>query len=167
MLPVESNEDYLEEARMSDWERQLANTPSYGGKVVWRLPDYMSNRQDAMDRHREFFHSPLCLTERFGYTFRMKINLNGDYLSMHVCQVRSKFDHILRWPVCLKIKVTLLCPRDLTQSVTREFEDAYDKPKIEERDVKSFGFFHPFEVIEQDGFVLDDTVYFKMELFTN
>ncbi|WP_257264638.1 MATH domain-containing protein [Endozoicomonas sp. ONNA2] len=74
------------------------------GTLVWKIDDFASKRQDAIDGRKRFIPSPVFLTSQNGYKLSARVYLNGDgmgkgtHISLFLVVMRGECDALLNWP---------------------------------------------------------------------
>ena len=101
---------------VSEMELQLQASlaSTYNGSFIWRIPDIMKRKRDAIDSRITSLYSPPFYTTKNGYKMCIRVYLNGDgmgyrtHLSLFFVLMKGEFDALLKWPFDYKISLILV-----------------------------------------------------------
>lgn len=138
---------------------------------------------DCKSGKKPTIFSPPFLTSRNGYKLAMSTALYGDgkakgkFMSLFLCICKGEYDPLLSWPFGHKITFTLLdqcediaARRHITYTIKpntcKENKPFLGRPTAERN--ASFGAqrFVELEVMNSLDYIVDDTIYIKIEIDT-
>ena len=101
---------------VSEMELQLQASiaSTYDGSFMWRIPDIMKHRREAINGQVTSLYSPPFYTAKNGYKMCIRIYLNGDgmghktHLSLFFILMKGEFDSLLKWPFDNKVSLILV-----------------------------------------------------------
>lgn len=143
------------------------------GTLVWKFEDFRKKIEIMQSNHNMLFYSSEAYTSPDGYKFCSRINLSNkmrDCLSFHVHLMKSENDFHLKWPFIGRIKISMIHPRDSSQTQT---DCIMSKPDIaafhrpsEDISPRGFGFME-YAIISdilKKGFIENDCLIIKIQM---
>ena len=148
------------------------------GTYRWRIRNFEQCREDAITGARVGQFSPAIYTSLYGYTFCMRIYLNGTksgvgtHVALYVHMMQGECDNRLVWPFTGVITLSILdqsgaqVPKDITQVlVASPTLCAFRQPTAPCTQIGcGFEFFAPIAQICAGPFVQNDTMLVKIEI---
>lgn len=95
-------------------KKNQLETPSYNGRLIWKIDNYFRRKQEAARREKLSFYSPAFYTSRYGYKMCARIYLNGDgtaendAISLFFVLMKGEYDDLLAWPFTCKVTLTAI-----------------------------------------------------------
>ena len=140
------------------------------GHLVWKIELYSEHKATATSMLSTPFYSG-----RYGYKMCLCLYIMGDgigkgtHLSLFFVVMRGEFDNILQWPFTYKVTFKLI-----NQAGGRDIVDTFKphvlKPSQDNNSMNNASgcpCFISHSVLEQGGFVADDTIFIKCTIDTS
>ena len=145
---------------------------SYDGKLLWKITEFASKRNEAVSGQQVSFFSPCFYTSRYGYKMCARIYLNGDgmgrgtHISVFFVVLRGQYDAILRWPFRQKVTF-MLFDQDNVQHVIEAFRPdpnspSFQRPRRETNIASGCPMFCSLTELNNHAYVRDDTMFLKI-----
>ena len=163
--------------RLSEHNRRIhaVETAAFDGVLIWKIDDYRQRKEDAKKGKTVSIYSQPFFSENYGYKMCARVFLNGDgkgkdgYLSLFFVLMRGKFDNVLPWPFCRKIKFMVLAQttgNDIVDSISPSASSAksFEKPKTKMNLDIGCPFLASHEKLEAPGspYIQKDTIFIKI-----
>ena len=150
-------------------QASLAST--HNGSFLWRIPDLPRRRRDAVDERITSIYSPPFYTGRNGYKMCIRAYLNGDgmghntHISLFFVLMKGEFDALLKWPFEHKVSL-ILVDQNHRKHIVQTFKPTPDsssfrRPVSDMNVASGCPQFARLNVLDDDSYVKDDTIYFK------
>ncbi|XP_078342874.1 uncharacterized protein LOC144628613 isoform X3 [Oculina patagonica] len=163
----------FDEAILSEIEGRFCS-----GIYHWRIKNFQQCRQDAITGTMKAQFSPAINTSLYGYTFCMRIYLNGvnsgvdTHVALYVHMMQGDYDNRLTWPFTGVITLSILDqsgaegPNDITQVMVASPKlCAFRKPTSPCSHVGcGFEMFAPIPQICSGPFIQNDTMLVRIEI---
>ena len=162
-------------ADLEEFVRQQ-QVSSYGGVLLWKIPDYARCKNDAITGRQTSFYSPCFYTSRHGYKMCARIYLNGDgmgkgtHISVFFVVMRGQFDALLRWPFRQKVTMMLL-DQDNVEHVIDAFRpdpnsSSFQRPRREINIASGCPLLCPLSELNRRVYLQDDVLVLKIVVDT-
>ena len=150
---------------------------STNGTFVWRIPEIIRRRRDAIEGKTVSLYSPPWRTWQFGYEVCLRCYLNGDgmgkgtHVSLFLVMMKCDYDDFLEWPAPIQCKVTLLNCTDRKDNISESFaadphSQSFLKPVGLMNIASGFPRFAKNSVLEDPRFVVNNSIYIKIDVCT-
>ena len=144
------------------------------GKYIWKIPDIIRRRRDAVMGKTVSLYSAPFYTDRFGYKLRLCIYLNGNgsgkgcYISYFITIMKGEYDALLEWPFQLTVTLTMINQKgngNIVQSFKPNPNSAsFHRPKQYTYNVNypsGCPKFAALSVLDNPEFIVDDVAFFQ------
>ena len=166
---VKELQDYHSDLALSV---QTLQATSYNGIYIWKVPEVIRRRRDAVLGKTISLYSAPFFTSRHGYKLCLRVYLNGDgsgrgtHVSFFITLMKGEFDPLLPWPFKQTVSLSLLAQdgvsRDITQSFKPDEESSsFQMPKSEMNVASGCPQFCSLAVLENPSYARTDTIYLK------
>ncbi|XP_041353713.1 TNF receptor-associated factor 3-like [Gigantopelta aegis] len=97
-----------------DLRFQILEPANYEGVLVWKIKDYMRQKQEAINGRTLSLYSQPFYTSQYGYKMCAQVYLNGDrkgksmHISLFFVLMRGEYDALMPWPFQRKVTLYLL-----------------------------------------------------------
>lgn len=149
--------------------------PRYSnGVIIWKLTKLQSKIETMRSDPNIMFYSNVAYTSPYGYKFCCRIYISPkcrDFIALHIHLMRSENDMHLDWPFNGRIKISLIHPRNYSES---HHDTIMSKPEIlafhkptEDISPRGFGFLEYVNinnVLYKNGFVTNDSITVKVHM---
>jgi len=147
---------------------------NYNGVLVWSITNFMKKRHDAIVGKSNSLYSPFFYTGPHGYKMRLRAYLNGDgmgkgtHISLFFVICMGKYDALLPWPFKHRVKLMML-DQDREKDTVESFKpdptsSSFQRPKKSMNIASGCPLFMSLSLLDTQGYVKDDTVFFKCEV---
>ncbi len=150
------------------------------GTFVWRITNFKQQFESARNAEEEIalFSQPFY-TSQYGYKLRLKTYLNGrdrgkgTHLSLYLIIMKGEYDALLDWPFDQKITFNLLDQSEQRKHKTHQLSPnrslpnvkaVFNRPSLKENLGIGNPSFVSHEVIDQNEYIKDDTIFVKCEV---
>ena len=150
---------------------QTLQATSYDGKYVWKIPDIIRRRRDAVMGKTVSLYSAPFYTDRFGYKLCLRVYLDGDgsgkgrYISFFLTIMKGEYDALLEWPFHYMVSMSLINQKgdsNIMQSFKPNPNSAsFHRPKSEMNVASGCPKFAALSVLDNPEFIADDTAFFQ------
>ncbi|XP_068582927.1 TNF receptor-associated factor 5 [Cebidichthys violaceus] len=172
----------LHAAQLCRNERHLQElqATSYDGKLIWKIDDFRTRREDEVGGQRLCLSSVPFHTGTCGYKMASKVYLNGDgegrgtHLSLYVVLMPGDFDALLPWPFRQTVSLSVLDQSGAANHRSLSFRPdpaskSFQRPAGESASNVAVGFscFLPLNKLETPqnaAYVKDDTLFVKVKV---
>ena len=148
------------------------------GTYQWKIKQFQQRRQDAITGAMVALFSPAIYTSPDGYTFRIRMHLNGvnrgmgTHVAIFVHMMQGECDNRLAWPFTGVITLSILDqsaakdPKDVTQVVVASPKlSAFRKPAASCSQIGcGFELFAPIDQICGQPFIQNNTMLVKIQI---
>ncbi|XP_066913807.1 TNF receptor-associated factor 3-like [Clytia hemisphaerica] len=156
-----------------DLRLQIHENTRYNGRILWKIDDFHSRRQQVLSGELHALHSAPCYSSDYGYKFCLRAYLNGDgvgegtHVSLFLVVMKSDHDRVLEWPFQKKVKMTLINQqnrrRDHTEVMTPNKDSAsFQRPKNDTNVASGCPLFMALDRLDAEGFVKEDVLFFDV-----
>ncbi|XP_066916187.1 TNF receptor-associated factor 3-like [Clytia hemisphaerica] len=168
---IKENRKYIDQL---DLRLQLQDNTYYNGRILWRIEHFKSRRRQVLNGSINALHSaPSYTKSQEGYKFCLRMYPNGDgaglgtHLSVFLVIMKSEYDNLLVWPFNHSVKFTLINQlnrsKDLIEKMAPEKSSAsFQKPTKEMNVASGCPMFAHQACLEQDGYLVDDTLFLEV-----
>lgn len=153
------------------------------GCFVWKIPNFKQQFEAASNSEDEaaLFSQPFY-TSQYGYKLRLKIYLNGrdrgkgTHLSLYLIIMRGEYDALLDWPFDQKITFYLLDQSEQRKHKMHQLSPnrslpnvkaVFNRPTMKENLGIGNPSFVSHEIIDQNEYIKDDSIFIKCEVTPN
>ena len=147
---------------------------NHNGVLVWSIANFMKKRHDAIVGKNNSLYSPYFYTGPHGYKMRLRAYLNGDgmgkgtHISLFFVICMGKYDALLPWPFKHRVKLMML-DQDREKDTIESFKpdptsSSFQRPKKSMNIASGCPLFMSLSLLDTQGYVKDDTVFFKCEV---
>ena len=164
---------YFDEAIMNQIEGRFCS-----GTYHWKIQNYQQCRRDAITGAVVAQFSPPICNKLYGYTFCMRIYLNGlngglgSHVALYVHMMQGEYDDRLQWPFTGVITLSILdrsgseTPNDISGALTASPDlSAFHRPTAICNSVGcGFEKFASICEISRPRFLKNDTLVVKIEI---
>ena len=167
---VEENTQVLNDI---DLRLQIHENTKYNGRLLWKIDDFHTRRNETLAGNLNSLHSAPCFTSEYGYKFCLRAYLDGDglgtgtHLSLFIVIMKSDHDSILEWPFQKKVNFTLINQqnrkRDYTEKMVADKESpSFQRPKQDMNIASGCPLFIALDRLDAEGFLKEDSLYFDI-----
>lgn len=167
---VEENTQVLNDI---DLRLQIHENTKYNGRLLWKIDDFHTRRQETLAGNLNSLHSAPCFTSEYGYKFCLRAYLDGDglgsgtHLSLFIVIMKSDHDSILEWPFQKKVNFTLINQqnrkRDYTEKMVADKDSpSFQRPKQDMNIASGCPLFISLDRLDAEGFLKEDSLYFDI-----
>ena len=150
-------------------QASLAST--HNGSFLWRIPDVVRRRRDAVEERITSIYSPPFYTGRNGYKMCIRAYLNGDgigyktHLSLFFVLMRGEYDPLLKWPFEHKVSL-ILVDQDHRKHIVQTFKptpesSSFKRPTSDMNVASGCPQFSKVNVLDEKNYVKDDIMFIK------
>ncbi len=153
---------------------QTVQATTYDGKFIWKIPEVLRRRNEAITGKTVSLYSAPFYTSRHGYKLCLRLYMNGDgtgkgtHLSFFITLMRGEYDALLPWPFRQAITLTLVDQnkqRDIVQSFRPEpTSSSFQRPRNEMNVASGCPTFALVSVLDNVSYVKDDTLFLKCKV---
>ena len=154
---------------------EILEVKSTTGVYVWKVNELGRRVREARSGKTTSLYSPPFYTDVHGYRVCLRAYLFGDgvgkgtHISLFIVVMRSEYDEILPWPFQHYVILSLINLNNPDENIVHRFHPGKDsasfkKPEETFNLASGFPQFASVDVLENNAFVRDDTMYFKVEL---
>ena len=150
---------------------QTLQATSYNGKYIWKIPDIIRRRRDAVMGKTVSLYSAPFYTDRFGYRMCLRVYLDGDgsgkgcYVSYFITIMKGEYDALLEWPFQLTVTLTMINQKgngNIVQSFKPNPNSAsFHRPKADMNVASGCPKFAALSVLDNPEFIVDDVAFFQ------
>lgn len=165
--------------RVSELELQLQASlaSTHNGAFLWRIPDVVRRKRDAIEEKITSIYSPPFYTGRNGYKMCIRAYLNGDgighttHLSIFFVLMKGEYDPLLKWPFDHKVSL-ILVDQNHRKHIVQTFKPTQDsssfqRPRTDMNVASGCPQFSKLDVLEDPSYVKDDVMYIKCIIDTS
>ena len=157
-------------------EFALLKNSSFDGSMVWKIPQFSQRMDDARTgKYTSIFSLPF-FSSRSGYKMCLRLYILGDgigkgtHMSLFFVVMKGEFDNILHWPFTHKVTFKLInqCgSRDIMDIFQPDpLSSSFQKPKSDMNVASGCPRFVSTNELMQGGFIVDDTIFIKVNVDT-
>ena len=158
---------------------KLFQSTTFDGSYTWKVDNLHSRQVDALTGKIPELFTPPLYTSRYGYKFCAKLLLNGtvregersQYIALYIILMKGDYDDTLVWPFPHTVKVTLMSTNQKNNIenflVPQQDLPHFHKPYKEMNHSIGFSRFCTLDSLYSDGYVMDDSLYIKIEKLAN
>ncbi len=156
--------------RWSELELQLQASlaSTHNGSFVWRIPDILRRRRNAIEERTTSIYSPPFYTGRNGYKMCIRAYLNGDgmgyktHLSLFFVVMKGEFDALLKWPFDYKVSL-ILVDQNHRKHIVQTFKptpesNSFQRPVSDTNVASGCPQFSKLSVLDDTSYVKDDVL---------
>ena len=140
---------------------------STNGKFTWKMEGYQEHQKSSLQSNgMHFVESGMFYLGRCGYKFRLRAYLRGKsgsgrFVSVYCVLTSNKHDDVLKWPVKLSVKITIMDQDKRTKNISQNTKfTVKDSPFNKDPVLIGFENFLPLKVLEKSPYYAKDTIYF-------
>ncbi len=179
LVTVEKRYEELEKqvsllkVHISELELQLQASlaSTHNGSFLWRIPDILRRRRDAIEERITSIYSPPFYTGRNGYKMCIRAYLNGDgmgyktHLSLFFVVMKGEFDALLKWPFDYKVSL-ILVDQNHRKHIVQTFKptpesNSFQRPVSDMNVASGCPQFSKLSVLDDSSYVKDDVLFVK------
>ncbi|XP_061585699.1 TNF receptor-associated factor 2-like [Cololabis saira] len=145
---------------------------TYDGIFIWKIPDFIKKRQDAVAGRAPAMFSPAFYTSKYGYKMCLRIYSNGDgtgrgtHLSLFFVVMRGHSDALLKWPFNQKVTLMLLDQNNREHIIDAFRPDvsssSFQRPVSDMNIASGCPLFCPLAKLDsKNSYIRDDTIFIK------
>ena len=159
-----------------DFRLSLMENSNFDSSMVWKIPQFSQRMDDARTGKCTSIFSLPFHSSRYGYKMCLRLYILGDgigkgtHMSLFFVVMKGEFDAILQWPFTHKVTFKLInqCgARDIVDIFQPDpLSSSFQKPKSDMNVASGCPRFVPINELMQGGFILDDTIFIKVEVDT-
>ena len=163
----------LLKVHISELELQLQASlaSTHNGSFLWRIPDILRRRRDAIEERITSIYSPPFYTGRNGYKMCIRAYLNGDgmgyktHLSLFFVVMKGEFDALLKWPFDYKVSL-ILVDQNHRKHIVQTFKptpesNSFQRPVSDMNVASGCPQFSKLSVLDDTSYVKDDVLFVK------
>ncbi len=163
----------LLKVHISELELQLQASlaSTHNGSFLWRIPDILRRRRDAIEERITSIYSPPFYTGRNGYKMCIRAYLNGDgmgyktHLSLFFVVMKGEFDALLKWPFDYKVSL-ILVDQNHRKHIVQTFKptpesNSFQRPVSDMNVASGCPQFAKLSVLDDPSYVKDDVLFVK------
>ena len=168
-------ESILEEMNL---KIEILEVKSTSGTYVWKINELSRRSREARIGKTVSLYSPPFYTSPHGYRLCLRAYLYGDgtgkgtHISLFVVLMRSEYDDVLTWPFRHHVSLSLINqdkPLSSEAAIMHKFipnpeSSSFHKPRDTFNIASGFPEFAPLSVLNDNSFVKNDTIYFRVKL---
>ncbi len=186
----EKIEEVMEEQRLLESQMALFNvklveidlrlqvleaTTTYDNNFLWKIPNYLRHKMDAVSGHMLSLYSAPFYTSKYGYKMCARAYLNGDglgkgtHIGLYITLMKGDYDALLGWPFKNRIKFKILDQGTRRRHIQASFRPDPDSASVQrpvsEMNVSTgFPLFAQQNVIEGPGshYLREDAIFVKV-----
>ena len=144
---------------------------SDNGKYIWKIPEIIRRRRDAVMGKTVSLYSAPFYTDRFGYRMCLRAYLDGDgsgkgrYISYFITIMKGEYDALLEWPFQLTVTLTMINQKG-NGNIVQSFKpnpnsDSFHRPKADMNVASGCPKFAALSVLDNPEFIVDDVAFFQ------
>ena len=167
---VEENNEMISDL---DLRFQIHENTKFNGRLLWKIDEYHTRRQETLSEEINALHSAPCFTSEYGYKFCLRAYLDGDglgrntHLSVFIVLMKTDHDSILEWPFQKKVKFTLINQQNRKLDVTEKMvaskdSQSFQRPKNEMNVASGCPLFISLDRLDAEGFLKEDALFFDV-----
>ena len=158
---------------VSEMELQLQASlaSTYNGSFMWRIPDIMKRKRDAIDGRITSLYSPPFYTAKNGYKMCIRVYLNGDgmghrtHLSLFFVLMKGEFDALLKWPFDYKVSL-ILVDQNHRKHIVQTFKptpesSSFQRPVSDMNVASGCPQFCKLSYLDDENYTKDDVLFIK------
>ena len=174
---LENNQSMLLDKSYDTEFRITIVESTFNGSFLWKIPEVSKRREDARTgKYTSIFSLPFY-SSRYGYKMCLRLYILGDgigkgtHMSLFFVVMKGEFDNILQWPFTHKVTFKLInqCgSRDIMDIFQPDpLSSSFQKPKSDMNVASGCPRFVSIKELLQEGFIVDDTIFIKVEVDTS
>ena len=157
----------------SDLRFRLLETASFNGRLIWRIPQYFSRKQNAVEGRTLSLYSQPFYNTYFGYKMCARVYLNGDglgkdsHMSLFFVIMRGEFDSLLSWPFRHRVTLAVLDQSGNGKHIFDTFRPdptstSFRRPVGEMNIASGSPMFATHSRVESGSYIKDDTLFIQV-----
>lgn len=157
---------------------EIMEVKSTSGVYVWKVNELQRRYREARVGKTVSLYSPPFYTSVHGYRLCLRCYLYGDgqgkgtHVSLFIVLMKGECDDLLAWPFAHRVSLSLINqdhPLRPEKALTHKFvpnaeSSSFQKPKETFNIASGFPEFVPLSILNNESFVKNDTVYFRVKL---
>ena len=169
---------YMEDL-ICNFEKAITSMKKVDRKeFIWLVKDFRSIFQKTPTlTNSEKLHSNCFYSGKYGYKMRLIVFINGcgkatgNHLSLFFQLIKGEYDNLLEWPFSKKVTLSVLDQSEKKQHCAYSFSPpksskAFEKPFLNENTDWGFTLFMPHEKLTKDGYIINNTLIIKCEVYS-